>query len=420
MTTPTVDYVAKNEKLLMHKHKFTDMKGQLDLATQVTGILTVANGGTGLTTFSAGQVLFGPLLQSSNLYWDNTNKRLGLGTSSVSAHLHVKSANASDIQLLIQGASSGQTADYLQFKDSTGAIGAKFQPISGAARLLIASTGDALARFGVLDSTYNSFYYYFDGAGTMHWADGAHPNGDISLLRNSGSGLLLQKENWADATTPVLTIRTTFAGNSGLIVRGAAAQTANLQEWQNTGGTALVAITSAGYLGIGISSSLSAPLHVKSTSQAVYVGDNASTSTVYCQFQNAGGRFYAGVDNSTGTGLWTGGIAYASSFGTGNSTAFQIATNNTVRLSLAADGSSLTYSDAVNIAVGTTTGTKIGTATSQKISLWNATPIVQPTTAGAASTLVVNTSGIANDTATFDGYTIGQVVKALRNIGALA
>ena len=35
--------------------------------------------------------------------------------------------------------------------------------------------------------------------------------------------------------------------------------------------------------------------------------------------------------------------------------------------------------DAVDIETGTTTGTKIGTATTQKIGLWNATPVVQPT-----------------------------------------
>jgi len=83
------------------------------------------------------------------------------------------------------------------------------------------------------------------------------------------------------------------------------------------------------------------------------------------------------------------------------------------------DGS-FNLADAVDFNLGTTTGTKIGTSTSQKLSLWNATPIVQPTTGVAAATFVANTSGIANDTATFDGYTIGQVVKALRNIGALA
>jgi hypothetical protein len=79
-----------------------------------------------------------------------------------------------------------------------------------------------------------------------------------------------------------------------------------------------------------------------------------------------------------------------------------------------------TWADAVNWILGTTTGTKIGTATSQKIGLWNAAPIVQPTTAVAAATFVANTSGIVNDTATWDGYTVGQVVKALRNMGVLA
>lgn len=59
-------------------------------------------------------------------------------------------------------------------------------------------------------------------------------------------------------------------------------------------------------------------------------------------------------------------------------------------------------------------------AASGKVGLYAVTPIVQPTTAIAASTFTANTSGIANDTATFDGYTIGQVVKALRNMGILA
>jgi hypothetical protein len=80
----------------------------------------------------------------------------------------------------------------------------------------------------------------------------------------------------------------------------------------------------------------------------------------------------------------------------------------------------LTLADAVNIVVNATTGTKIGTATSQKIGLWNATPIVQPTTGVAAATLVSNGGTALTSTDTFDGYTLLQVVKALRNFGLLA
>lgn len=58
-------------------------------------------------------------------------------------------------------------------------------------------------------------------------------------------------------------------------------------------------------------------------------------------------------------------------------------------------------------------------ASADALGFFNATPIARPTTAYAAATFTANTSGIANDTATFDGYTIGQVVKALRDMGIL-
>jgi hypothetical protein len=81
----------------------------------------------------------------------------------------------------------------------------------------------------------------------------------------------------------------------------------------------------------------------------------------------------------------------------------------------------ITLGDAQNIAFNATTGTKIGAATTQKLSFWNATPIVQPTTAVASATVASPGGGTNLKTDdTFDGYTIAQVVKALRNAGLLA
>lgn len=80
----------------------------------------------------------------------------------------------------------------------------------------------------------------------------------------------------------------------------------------------------------------------------------------------------------------------------------------------------LTIADAKNIILNATTGTKFGTAATQKIGFWNTAPIVQPAVGGAAAAFVANTSAIVDDSATFDGYTLGQVVKALRNLGVLA
>jgi hypothetical protein len=81
---------------------------------------------------------------------------------------------------------------------------------------------------------------------------------------------------------------------------------------------------------------------------------------------------------------------------------------------------SLKINDTFNIVFDTTTGTKIGTATTQKIGFWNATPIVQPTTAVASATVVSGTGGNVKHDDTFDGYTVEKVVRALRTIGLLA
>jgi hypothetical protein len=57
----------------------------LPLTTGVTGTLPVANGGTGATTFTSGRVLLGngtsAINTSSNLFYDVTNNRLGIGAT---------------------------------------------------------------------------------------------------------------------------------------------------------------------------------------------------------------------------------------------------------------------------------------------------------------------------------------------------
>jgi hypothetical protein len=62
----------------------------------------------------------------------------------------------------------------------------------------------------------------------------------------------------------------------------------------------------------------------------------------------------------------------------------------------------------------------IGNAATDPIGFYGATKIVQPTTAVTAAAFAANTSGITNDTATYGGYTMGQVVAALKNLGLLA
>lgn len=52
-----------------------------------------------------------------------------------------------------------------------------------------------------------------------------------------------------------------------------------------------------------------------------------------------------------------------------------------------------TISDGVDLTVGTSTGTRIGTAATQKLGLWNATPVIQPAAANQAAVTLGNTDG---------------------------
>lgn len=90
-------------------------------------------------------------------------------------------------------------------------------------------------------------------------------------------------------------------------------------------------------------------------------------------------------------------------------------------------GGTMTIADATNIAVNATTGTKIGTATSQKLAFYNSTPVVQPAgaavttagfTAGAGAAVLVDSTFTGNVGST--AYHISDIVANLKSLGLLA
>ena len=89
--------------------------GKIGLTTHVTGTLPVANGGTGTATaFTAGSVVFagasGVYSQNNaNLFWDDTNNRLGVGTATPAVGLHVSGTSTTAIAR-IASTSNGQAS----------------------------------------------------------------------------------------------------------------------------------------------------------------------------------------------------------------------------------------------------------------------------------------------------------------------
>ena len=96
--------------------------------------------------------------------------------------------------------------------------------------------------------------------------------------------------------------------------------------------------------------------------------------------------------------------------GTGAAQTERVRVDSSGRLGLGVSSPASLFhlADAGNIQVGTTTGTKIGTATTQKIGFYNATPVVQP-------------AAVANATTAVDVITqLNDLLAKLRTLGIIA
>ena len=118
--------------------------------------ITVPQGGTGLTSLTAGYIPFGngtsAFSSSANLFWDNTNGRLGIGTSSPTYQLDVINSGS----------------------------GIRAKNPSGASLIAIDCANSA-------GSGYAEIQYYI--AGTTIWSTGIRAaDGNYYIYKESGSG----------------------------------------------------------------------------------------------------------------------------------------------------------------------------------------------------------------------------------------
>jgi hypothetical protein len=83
-------------------------------ALTLTSALTVANGGTGVTSFTSGNLLFGngssAINTTNNLFWDNANLRLGIRTTGPICDLEVSSSAATPTEIAITNSNASGSA----------------------------------------------------------------------------------------------------------------------------------------------------------------------------------------------------------------------------------------------------------------------------------------------------------------------
>ena len=112
--------------------------------------IAAAYGGTGWANVNAGSILFGngasALATSRNLYWDNTDGRLGIGTTSPTATLTLNSSSPNGTIMRVSNSSTGgHIYDWLSTgSGNTGGAGRLdlFDYTEGGARLSVASNGN--------------------------------------------------------------------------------------------------------------------------------------------------------------------------------------------------------------------------------------------------------------------------------------
>jgi hypothetical protein len=135
-----------------------------------------------------------------------------------------------------------------------------------------------------------------------------------------------------------------------------------------TNGNERLRITAAGLVGIGLTQPDSRLVVKSSASSAtIFRCNSANNINIFQVYENSTGDAEVYIKNTAGApkiALLANGSSYiiGGSLGLGTTT----------------PSSLLHLGDAGNITVGTTTGTKIGTATTQKLGFYNATPVVQP------------------------------------------
>jgi hypothetical protein len=120
-------------------------------ASNITGNINVSQGGTGATALTSGQLLIGngtgTLLQSSNLNWNTTNNRLGIGTTNPGTTLDV-SGNVTATLFSGSHSGSGASLTSLTATNITGNInvsqGGTGKTILVAGNLLVGNGTDAL------------------------------------------------------------------------------------------------------------------------------------------------------------------------------------------------------------------------------------------------------------------------------------
>ena len=326
--------------------------GKIGLTTHVSGTLPTANGGTNLTSFTSGGVVYASstsaLTTGSALVFDGTNLGVGAGNIGVASGKGF---------VLTSTPTTGMFPDD-QF------IGLKLQT-AGGIRFFTNSTESAR-----IDSSGNLLL-----AGTT--ARQRITVGTTTVSSTSTPEAIDLGATYSNTAGQNLKV---YTYNDGTIKHGIGVSTGSSDYLTSTSGkhsfytgtTASMTLFASGGLGLGTTSD--------PTNGHLAVGpDSGKTGSSIVWTANTGGRLYVGRESSAGGTIIGGTSAYAAVVGTNNAYPLQFGTNNAVRATIDSSG---------NFLVGSSS--TIGTGGVFQVTSGLDTSIFKCTSATAYAAIVAN------------------------------
>jgi hypothetical protein len=246
-------------------------------------------------------------------------------------------------------------------------------------------------------------------------------NNDLSLMRDGADALALRRSTANNAQTFNIyntftsatnheRLRLAWSSNVAIIgtEKGSGGGTARALALQ-TDGTTRMTVGTDGFVGIGVTAER--PLHIQGSAAFGRMDRQGANGPAWLMIRMATGTT---VSSSWLFGPATGVASVANDdFAIIDYGTFTSGTSGTQRLTIAKSDGQLTVNGNLNLSTkdlvtDTTTGTKIGTGTTQKIGFFNATPAVQPA-AVADATDAASTQARLND-----------LLARLRTLGLIA
>ena len=211
--------------------KFNPFTGNLDyigpvaLTTGVTGILPVANGGTGTSTqFTAGSIVFagasGVYSQdNANLFWDDTNNRLGIGTAAPGFTLEVAATATPALAVSFTDATSFSRFSFIENADTKCTIqqiGTNFGTASRRGNLeLISNFGNVTLQGGTVgvsvatsgNTSVGTNAFFVDATNKRIGIGTASPGFAIEVQKSENTTTELRLENTSTGNAAAVDIR---------------------------------------------------------------------------------------------------------------------------------------------------------------------------------------------------------------------